>query len=517
MRAINVFLCLVVSALIAAGTLELGLRLIGMGPPVTINTFDPNYGWSNTPDSRTKRSTGEFSATFEINELGLRDDPMKTPGKENGVYRVLVLGDSFVLGYTVERKDLFVDLLEDWWQSEGRRVEVVNSGREGWSTDQEVLWYLREGRGFAPDLVILCPYENDLYWNSRTSYYAYPKPRFNPDGTPEARTLANPGDQPASERWATTRLAGGFFKEPPVRWSHASEPERKLEMEWAAYFHEPPEFMQEAILRTRGGLQALKTACEGTSTPLYVAPIPNKACIEDGARRALASQVGIDPSLWSPDRPVDTFLALCRELSIPALDARDSLRAEAGDGEPLYFQRDWHFNPRGNRAFARFLHRELDEKQVFTAAYAATRPGEIAPEEPAGLPRWLGLYAALLVVLTVIYKLTYREEPLGLAPLKVAVMLGLVFGIAIGGSRLLELVPAKYGRALLAMFVAGLLLFILYKLGRRLGTIFELFAAFTRRGHWYLMPLVIVLLTIGSLLVVAASSPLVAPFIYTLF
>ena len=45
----------------------------------------------------------------------------------------------------------------------------------------------------------------------------------------------------------------------------------------------------------------------------------------------------------------------------------------------------------------------------------------------------------------------------------------------------------------------------------------ELIGAFIGRGHWYLMPLVTVLLTIGSLLVVAASSPLVAPFIYTLF
>ena len=62
-----------------------------------------------------------------------------------------------------------------------------------------------------------------------------------------------------------------------------------------------------------------------------------------------------------------------------------------------------------------------------------------------------------------------------------------------------------------------MLLFVAYKLGRRLGTIAELLKSFTLRGHWYLMPLVVVLLSIGSLLVVAASSPLVAPFIYTLF
>jgi hypothetical protein len=77
--------------------------------------------------------------------------------------------------------------------------------------------------------------------------------------------------------------------------------------------------------------------------------------------------------------------------------------------------------------------------------------------------------------------------------------------------------PANLARPLLFLFVAGILTFVLYKVGRRVGTILELLKAFVLRGHWYLMPLIVVLLTIGSLLVVAASSPLVAPFIYTLF
>ena len=66
-------------------------------------------------------------------------------------------------------------------------------------------------------------------------------------------------------------------------------------------------------------------------------------------------------------------------------------------------------------------------------------------------------------------------------------------------------------------FVIGVLGFVGYKLGNRLATIAELFKAFTLRGHWYLMPLVTILVTSGSLLLVAASSPLVAPFISTLF
>ncbi len=170
MKAINVLLALLVSLLVAAGVLEVGLRLLGMGPQPTINKFDKDLGWVKTPNSSAHRKTGEYDVTFKINALGLRDDDMESPKKPAGVFRVLVLGDSFVQGYTVERENLFVDILEKWWQAEGRKVDVINAGTEGYSTDQEVLWFQLYGRDFQPDLVVLCPYENDLYWNAMTHY-----------------------------------------------------------------------------------------------------------------------------------------------------------------------------------------------------------------------------------------------------------------------------------------------------------------------------------------------------------
>ena len=45
----------------------------------------------------------------------------------------------------------------------------------------------------------------------------------------------------------------------------------------------------------------------------------------------------------------------------------------------------------------------------------------------------------------------------------------------------------------------------------------ELFGTFVRRGQWYVLPVLAGLLSLGALLVVAASSPWLAPFIYTLF
>ena len=37
------------------------------------------------------------------------------------------------------------------------------------------------------------------------------------------------------------------------------------------------------------------------------------------------------------------------------------------------------------------------------------------------------------------------------------------------------------------------------------------------RGHWYVLPVLVVLVTIGLVLVAAAASPVLSPFIYTLF
>jgi hypothetical protein len=96
-------------------------------------------------------------------------------------------------------------------------------------------------------------------------------------------------------------------------------------------------------------------------------------------------------------------------------------------------------------------------------------------------------------------------------------MLAAVFTIVLGGGALVKMLPPSIASWVAGGFVLLVLGFVTYKLGRRIATILELLRSFVMRGHWYLMPLLVVLLSIGSLLVVAASSPLIAPFIYTLF
>src|SRR5688572_23168913 len=104
MRVINIILAVLISLACGLLVLEGGLRLMGRGPKSTINRFDPVTGWAKKPGAVGKRETSEFDVTYEVNALGLRDRDTTSYAKPAGTFRVVCLGDSFTLGYTVDEQ-----------------------------------------------------------------------------------------------------------------------------------------------------------------------------------------------------------------------------------------------------------------------------------------------------------------------------------------------------------------------------------------------------------------------------
>lgn len=51
----------------------------------------------------------------------------------------------------------------------------------------------------------------------------------------------------------------------------------------------------------------------------------------------------------------------------------------------------------------------------------------------------------------------------------------------------------------------------------RLRTVVDLIRHFTRRGKWFLLPMLLVLLAAGVLLVLTGGLSYVAPFVYSIF
>jgi lysophospholipase L1-like esterase len=151
--------------LFVLGLLEAGMRLAGYQPlyevyskPSLFWRHDPLLGWSHEPGAEgtyvgPRPWPIEFRAPVRINSLGLRG-PELAPLPPGGA-RVLLLGDSVVVGFEVAYEDTFGALLETRLAGAlGFPVQVVNAGVRGYGTDQDYLYFRERGRLLKPDLVV---------------------------------------------------------------------------------------------------------------------------------------------------------------------------------------------------------------------------------------------------------------------------------------------------------------------------------------------------------------------------
>jgi hypothetical protein len=170
---------------VALLAIEIGVRVFerppvgkpyvpGADPLVRQQTFekvaDPQLGYVLKPDSIGRMAypdpdgTGERIVTYAIGPHGFRDGPLRWE-KPAGVFRIAVLGDSFTYGNGVELEDSFPKALERALAPlcAPQRVEVMNCGVYSYNTRQEVQLLKLRVLQFAPDLVLITYFLNDVF------------------------------------------------------------------------------------------------------------------------------------------------------------------------------------------------------------------------------------------------------------------------------------------------------------------------------------------------------------------
>lgn len=127
--------------------------------------YDSILGWKNSPGAQGYFSSrlSRFRAKININSKGLRDEeyPYQTP---DGTLRILLLGNSTVVGFEVDKKHLVDTQMEKFLNKFNRdfHYEVINCGTRGYGTDQSYLFLTNEGYKYNPDIVIYIFNGNDL-------------------------------------------------------------------------------------------------------------------------------------------------------------------------------------------------------------------------------------------------------------------------------------------------------------------------------------------------------------------
>lgn len=511
---------LIFSALIG----EIGVRVARAAPPDAPSGWfwaapDPVTGWSHLPSvsARSFNPFYEFDAQVSFNSRGIRGPESLDYAKADGVYRVLVLGDSFMEAVQVSDGETFADRLRALLESQlDRPVEVVNAGVSGFGTDQQLLWLREEGVKYAPDLVLLAVYPHNDFMNNAevlesANQGSISKPFFTLDGdrlqlryfpfdpaavpavsSPFAEVAAarvEPGPLAPLGEWLRRNSALYRYADPRIRIAAprfaawlvgtgliSQGQESQLVAQGAGYvpltygiYRSPPgPEWQQSVRLTEALFAEIRATAEGIGAASAALVIPSPETVyPERWERILTTFPTMNGESWDlqqPEELADTGLA---EAGIPAHSLAQDFIRSASDAPLLYFAEEGHWTPQGHELAARSTLNFLAGSGLVPGLAGKAVPVELAPPARSW---WEWFVLAILAVLVI----------------------SLVWSLWKTG-------PLRWLR----------------QMGSGLGTTGELLGYMIRRRQFALLPLLIVLLAFAGLLVLAQAS-VVGPFIYTL-
>lgn len=329
--------------------------------------FDPELGWSKPPSVAGILRRTEYRVPLQINSRGLRgpEIPLEKP---KGVRRVLLLGDSFTEGYTVEEPASVRARLEKGLTSAlSAPVQVINGGTAGWGTDQEVLFYEKSGRAYAPDLVVLLFYYNDLYRDGDLRI----QPWFDLDES-GALVLHNSPVPPHQEFYraepfsvrpfrgsmALALLQPRLDSHPRVAWllslfglADPPPPRREIPDEFHPFGRQRPREVRRHWERLEALLKRLATEVEKDGARLMVFYVPARFEIDDAAWGLTRQAYGLNAQ-WDRNRVAAELGRIAGDLDLPFVDPRVAFRSFEGRAERTYFPEDGHWTEAGNEVAA---------------------------------------------------------------------------------------------------------------------------------------------------------------------
>lgn len=152
---------------------EIFMRLFAPQPMLPRYVTATSYGIrGNTPSQNYWHKAPEYRVNIRTNSKGIRADREIPYEKPPGMRRILLLGDSFGMGYGVNLEDTFLSRLVASLDAAGVRCEGVNLSVSGYGTAEELVALEEEGFRYEPDLVIIAWHSTDYEDNIRSDLYA---------------------------------------------------------------------------------------------------------------------------------------------------------------------------------------------------------------------------------------------------------------------------------------------------------------------------------------------------------
>ncbi len=523
-KALSLLLLILFYLALSAVTAEIGVRLTRSAPPAEASGWfwqvpDPVTGWSHIPGAsgRSFNPFYEFDAQVSFNSLGIRGPESLGYAKGDAVYRVLLLGDSFMEAVQVNDDETLGEQLRSLLQSQmGRPVEVVNAGVSGFGTDQELLWLREEGVKYAPDLVLLAVYPHNDFMNNgellesanqgginkpffslvdgTLELHYYP---FDPATVPavtspfveEALPDTPPGPLTLVATWLRDRSAFYRYFDPHIRvaaprlaaWlartgllspgqesKLVAQPDSYVPLTYGIYQNPPGPEWEESVRLTTALFGEIRATAESLGVPVAALVIPSPESVYPDRWQQILTQFPVMRSdAWDLQQPERLAMAGLADAGIPAISLAGSFAQNATTSPLLYFVEEGHWTADGHRLGALAGFNFLGESGLIPDL--AAEPLPLTLPKPA---RTWGEWVVLAILLVIGVSILWEMWKSG---------------------------PVRWLR----------------NFGIGLATVGELLRYMVRQRQFALLPLLIILLTFAGLLVLAQAS-VVGPFIYTL-
>ena len=392
------------SVLFSLVLLEVALHVVGYPRTKTSHQrfyveHDPQRGWRNVPNADGWFSTDEYDVHLQYNSRGIRG-PEIPYEKPPGTYRVVILGDSFIEGYSVDREDRVAEQLEKLLseQDPSRTYQVVALGTAGYSTDQELIWLESEGIKYQPDVVVTMFYMNDVWFNGQSKYWRGEKPAFVIDNgelkltnvpVPDPRTGKDMKKAKESGRglrhWIRANskiyalISLSLENSPGLRGvatslgliSPREEDEDdggpRVADELSVFQKTLPPDTQRGWMMTEAILDEMDAVAQQAGADFIAFHIPFKGVVYPADWGPILAKLGIPQDQLDPNAVTSQFDRICanRDLDCiePTAEYVHVARERGPGGERLYYVQDNHWNPGGHALAAQILARRIRELQ----------------------------------------------------------------------------------------------------------------------------------------------------------
>ena len=367
----------VIAALVV---LEFGVRLLGVYNLPAEDFVEPHseLGWSHIPNKVGHWTIGSKRIPVRINSKGLRDREYAYQTNK-GVFRILVLGDSFTEAFQVPLKDTFCKVLERSLNQGKKGFEVINAGLGGVGTDYELLFLKEEGYKYHPDLIITAFFPNDIVENYRSKailddpqsepllyygqrgivtrvkqYLADHSHAFNYFGSLVVKHLPSVKD---------SLVDLGLIGAVPIKEGH-----KGIHLHYLVLEAEYPPQMEQAWEITELLFERLSRKAESQGCRLAVVSIPFREQVYRSLWTAQLARPEMQRREWNLDRPDELLGTFLPQIGVPLLRLLPEFRKASARAALYHGVRDevsdGHWNAAGHELAGKLIYRWLVEENL---------------------------------------------------------------------------------------------------------------------------------------------------------